>query len=742
MSGIKSEGEGDHPADAPAEDRGETPAGDTTPGDAGGTRRKASDEEGVTSASGEATSQEQLTAAVREGLRVAVNIFNDKVGAQGATFGFGLAGQAEAASAGPMPEASITAAVERYVHPGPYEEALGSLRSDGVVILAGAVGLGKRTGALALLRDVLPSEAPIVSLPPTADLQKLADRDYETGYGYVVFDWFGADLGRGAEHTWQRVCARMREANAYLIVTVTERPRRAPESVQYIAWRCPALDATLRAHLGDAALDTTIKEIVEHLPPETAMADIVHIANAVSEGAQPQSAVDEVLDQSERREVTEWFERKPTRRSILDITTLAFLVGVDERAFDTGRSRLEAALDHTMPVREPATPDQPAAGPTASDPAAAKPDDDASAPAAEPTMPQDRQQLRGNRLITLDREMVDGVARRALVFREEGFHRYVLEELADRYGVGFWDAVRSWLAEIVADETLRVPVANGLALLAYSAFDEIEASYLDPWAAGEHGWAHRHTAVFALWFMCFDEALVPVALRTTVRWATRGNTEQRRTAVIAFSGDLGVRHPYEAVNRLWQLIAQHNDLSEMAVVSVGNLFATLIARKAKAGLVIQLVSSRLRKASPYGKTRIRYRWTLRAALAVVEARNPVTGRPAIAEYLAGDPGRIATVGQIWAALLKHRPARHAALEALLKALRALEPLSDDAERDAKALGDALGEALPEAEHATLTTDFTKLARRAGARHQRSDALAQIMLAALERAHRRNPGGVS
>lgn len=730
MSGV--EGEGDRPvtsADDAAEDQRETSVKEAETG--AGSLRDTSGDNGTTGGSGgDATGGDKLVAAMQEGLKVAVNIFNGKVGAPGAAFGFGSVGQAESASTGPMPEATITSAVEHYVRPDAYEDALDALRSDGLVVLSGAVGLGKRTGALSLLRDVLPAGTPIVSLLPTVDLGKLADRDYKTGYGYVIFDWFGADGGREAEHTWQRLSVGMHEAGAYLAVTVTDRPRHTPESVRYIAWGCPGLSGTLREYLCDAVTEETIEEIVEHLPPQTAMADIVRIAGEVNGGTKPQAAVDKVLDQSKRREITAWFDEVPNRRLILDLTTLAFLVGVDERAFDTGRALLETALDRTMPVPEPET-------------ASGEPDDkEVPVPVAETAMLQDRQRLRENPLIRLASEVIDGVPRRGLVFREGGQRRYVLEELADRFGVGYWDAVRAWLSEVVEDQSLQLPVAEGLALLAYSAFEEIEDSYLDPWAAGGQGWPQRYTAVYTLWFMCFDEALAPIALRTVVRWAGHGSTGCRHTAVIAFSGELGVRYPSEAANRLWQLVAQHNKLSEAAAVGFGNLFATLIARDVKAELVINLLSTRLRRTSPYGKTRLRYRWTLLTAFAVVDTRNPVSGRPAISEYLVGNADRIAVVGRIWAALLRHRPIRHSALLALLKALRALESLSEDAERDAKALGDALGDALPEDEHAALTTDFTKLARSSAEGRTRSDALAQIMLSALDRAHRRSPGGVS
>jgi hypothetical protein len=713
MSDSKPEEEGVPPAEEPAEDGNEAPEPDMPNG--GG--RKAPVEDDASDRDGHAASPETV--------QVVNNHFWAGTRAGGATFGFGMAARSGAASTGPLEGATIVAAVEHYVRPRSYGDALGALRSDGVVVLTGAPGQGKQTGALALLRDVLPA-APIVSLPPNADLEKLAGRDYESGHGYVVFRWFGTNSGTEAEHAWQRVSARMRDAKAYLVVTAAERPRLTPESVRYVAWECPELGAALRAHTGDAVPEATIEEIVQHLPPGTSMTDIVRVAAKVGDGTEPRAAVDEVLQQSMRQEVTDWFDKEPARREIVDITTLAFLAGTDERAFDTARDRLSAAFEKAMPPPEP--------------PAAEPPGRGESAPGTETALPQDRQRLHGNPLITLTREVMEGVPRRAMVFREKDHRRYVLEQLTDRFGVRFWDAVRTWLAEMVVDRSLQMTVAYGLMLLAYAAFDEIEASYLNPWAAGKNGWPHRYTAVFTLWFMCFDETLDPVALRTAVRWATHGSPEQRRTAVMAFAGELGVRYPTEAANRLWQLIAQHNDLSEMAAAGFGSLFATLIAGRAKADPLIELIGARLQKTSPYGRTRVRYRWTLHTALAMFDIPSPATGRPAIAEYLVGDPDRIAAVGRIWAALLKNRPFRHQALRALLKALRALETLSADPERDARALGDALGEALPEDEHAALKTDFTRLARSGGGR-RRPDALAQIMLAALVRAHRRNHGGM-
>jgi hypothetical protein len=270
--------------------------------------------------------------------------------------------------------------------------------------------------------------------------------------------------------------------------------------------------------------------------------------------------------------------------------------------------------------------------------------------------------------------------------------------------------------------------------MSYRTYDEIESSYLVPWSRGENSWQGQVVAVYVLWFMYLDESLVPAALSTADWWAGQGTTEQRRTAIWAFSGEFGVRFPTHAARRLWQLVLQSNDLSQTAAVAFGELFATLTANDAEAGHVVRRLRAELDGLKYTGRARLRYKLTLLGVLAVLEARNGRSGNLAVMEYLRGHPERLRAVAELWAAVLKHRPCRHRALLSLLNALNSLEQLGgESAEQEARALGDGLGAALPQHEHQPFKTDFSALAARSNKRPARSAVLTKVLLSALDRA---------
>jgi hypothetical protein len=484
--------------------------------------------------------------------------------------------------------------------------------------------------------------------------------------------------------------------------------------------------------------DETIDAVAELAPEELAMGDLVRIAGRIAADKTAEEAVNDVLDEASRREVRQWFKAEPTRGQVLEVTVLAFVAGIVERDFEACLHALEDALEETWPAPKPGNPGS--SGPAEDQPksdhtTATNGSSPESAAVADAPMPQHRAaRVRDDGLIRLVRLRDGASTRRMLAFREDGYRRYVLEKLADLYPNEFWDAVRNWLNWLITYEQFQINVGAGLALLSYTTYEEIEFSYLEPWSDGEQGWEGKSTAVYVLWFMCLDEALVPVALRTAEAWAGRGTPHQRLTAIHAFAGELGVRFPTLAARRLWQLIRQENVLSKQAALAFGELFATLIAREGDAQHVIVHLHGQLRDLKPVGRTRVRYQLSLTAVLALLRTRNGRTGNPAIVEYLRDHPEWLAHVAELWARALQHRPFRGAALTALLNALNAIGRLSGpDAEREARALGDALGDALPEHEHEPLKTDFTTLAEHSRKQPERSAALTKILLAALDRA---------
>jgi hypothetical protein len=608
--------------------------------------------------------------------------------------------------------------VERYAEPGPYKSARAALAADRVVVLSGPRGCGKRTGGIVLLRDVLPADAPIVSLPPTATLDQLAKKkDYVAGRGYVVFDRLSTEKGREADHQWDVVRGRVSDSGAYLVVTTREQDGHPHESVRRIGWERPALATALRVHLGDTAADEVIADVEELMSADYTMADLVKVTERMVDGATAIDAVAAVLDQSELRAVEEWFAQDLTPEQIRDVTTQGFHPRVGARDFERYRSELETHLAKPPPTETGQEPTDTETRRT---------------PTAQPGV----ERMFKHDLIRLEKVVLDGVPRKLLVFKKDGYRRHVLEKLIDKFDIDSWDGVRKWLQEGILETHRLLPIASGLALLCHLSFDEVENSFLKPWSSGSAGWAGRYAAASTLWFMCLDEELRPIALRTADRWASYGSSEARFTAIVAFAGELGVRYPTEASRRLWQLIKQPNDLSLVAADAFGDLFANLISREGGGRQVVNHLSKQVTELTPFGRNRLLYKKSLlRAALAVVQARNPGTRRSAIIEYLCKRPEEIGVVARMWAALLRHRPFRSAALTALHNGLQALDTVTSSASDYARRLGDALGDALPEKERAQLAHDFAKRTRNPN-HADRSVALAKILITALEAARRR------
>ncbi|MEU4231261.1 hypothetical protein AB0F17_43795 [Nonomuraea sp. NPDC026600] len=662
------------------------------------------------------------------------NTFLGSVNMGGSMLGFGEGGAGGDGESGTGTSATgrlsptlVEAACACYIAPEePYEAAREALLDDRVVALVGAAGIGKRTGSVVLLREILGGDhPPIISLAPSATLDELRKRDYERGYGYAVFDRTGdrrallapkddkADTGwADSDHGWQSVSEKVHEAGAYLVVTTGPAAGRPPEAVRHVTWERPALAEVLRKRLDAGVHEEKLTAMVALLPEECAMADLVRVAQRVSAGSEPVDAVNDVLDQSGRREVRLWFDRAPSRREILDVTTLAFVTGVGDRAFEICRDLLERSLSEVWPAPRPA-----------------------KKPAEETHLQQDRaERLSEDGLIRFVRDNTTGWPHRTLAFREDSYRRYVLEELSERFRSAFWDAVKGWLDQLVVLREFSVDVAAGLALLSYTTFDEINYSYLEPWSLGENGWEGQVAAAYVLWFMSLDEALGPVALRTAEWWAGQGSTPQRLTAILAFQGELGIRYPTAAAKRLWQLLVQQNQLSEVAANAFGDFFAALVSAREKVGNVVKQLRSQLDDAQKTGKGRLRYELTLVAIVSVLWTRAPRTGNPASMEYLRDNPDRRQMIAEMWAAVLRYRPYRHDGLIALLDALNSLERLSGaNAEHDARALGDALGAALPVHEHEPFKRDFTNLIESSRKKPPRAAALTKVLLAALDRA---------
>ncbi|WP_054570777.1 hypothetical protein [Frankia sp. R43] len=632
---------------------------------------------------GEQAEPEAKAEAERNTFAQAYLTFNAPVYAPGSGFGsaWAVPGAGRRRATGRLDDQDVRAALDFYVRPAQYATALEALLENHVLVLEGQEGTGRRAAAIALLREVTDSH--IVMLPPVLTLQDHAERDYERGYAYLTIDHIRELRAHGEDVVWRAVRDRIRDAGAYLVITAEERTATRTEAVRHVRWSRPSLSAVLRAHLPDLP-EIDLAQLVEVIPPEWTTASVADVGRRIRAGEGIECAFD-VFDSTAASQVGAWFDRGRTQREIVEVTALCFTVGQSRRSFERLVERLDSQLTRRLAPPEDAGPrNLPAGG-----------------------LPEIRAAFSDpGGLIAVQAQESGEIARYAVAFRSAGYRRRVVEELSRRHDSRFWDAVRSWLEEVLDDCDPR-EVAAGLAHLARTDTDEVEHEYLERWAAGVIGPKGQLTASFTLWVMCFGDALSRFALRRAIRWTNEPDGERRHTALLAFSGELGLRYPTEAVRRFWQLITQDPRLSTQAQAGLANLFAALTHAEEDATVVLRTLGRHLDRFTRRGVDVRLTDLTMDTTLTVLSYRDPVDGRPAISSYLSSRPDQASLAARLWGGVIRHHGYRRRGMEALTAALAALDNI--DAGTDiAAGLGSALQRDLTAAELLTFRADLVGL----------------------------------
>ncbi|MFE4966391.1 hypothetical protein [Streptomyces sp. NPDC056660] len=617
--------------------------------------------------------------------------FYGALDASGALFGVGAAdsGNARRRAVGRLDAGEAEALVGSYVKPDCFGEALQALEEAGVVVLVGPPGTGKRSGAVALVEAVAEGSDHVV-LSPGRSLDDLAGGRvaFERGVGYVLLDWMGEETSATADFDWRRVRDTVREQGAHLVVT-TVHPTARVESVRYVPWALPDLAAVLRARLANAGCDgDTVRRAVGLMPGGCRITEVTAAAERIAGGARPAEVWQE-YGSSAAQPVRGWFELDRTPQEWAELTTLAFVTGAGYREVETCQERLEHWLEPAFP------------------PLFTEED---RAEAARRAVDR-RQSLARNALITAEERKDGALTRTALVFPQPQYRQWVLEELWSRRSTLFWDGVRDWLTELVSGQpglALQLSVAQGLALLARPAFDEVADNYLHSWAAGTAGRSGQSTANLVLQCMCLEENLAATALGIARGWARSISPALRSTATAAFSGALGVLFPTDAVHGLLQLMARRDGRPEEAAYALAGLVAVLAECGEDTGAVFRPLAYRLRVERETRTGRLNDH-TLDTVLTVLRARDARTRRLVCATLLQNDPRQTDRLGQLWAGVLENLPRRRLALRGLYATLCQLPAVSQEPKTVAERFGRAVGAALAPGERPGLPTALRQAA---------------------------------
>jgi hypothetical protein len=627
--------------------------------------------------------------------------------APGATFGVGSPGAAEAPLYGRLAESEVARVVQAFAEPSCYAEALAELRDQRVVILTGPAGIGKRAAAITMLERVKSPEQRIVGLAPGTTVEQLAARSFTEGMGYVIADMVDASISQeAAEFHWDNACRAVREAGAYLVVTIGTGARIARSAtVRSFAWQRPEVADVLRAHLGETVVEeAVIDKVADALGSGPSVRKVAEAARRLA--SQDGEHVTDLLDElaaNDLMAVAEWLDKEDAAiPAVLEAAALAFTVGLSEREFEEELRQLKGKIAEFAPEVDPTN--------------------DKVRDEIDLRFRQLRKHRADHPLVRIGLLPVAGttgsIAVRHVEFAKAAYRSHLIAELWRRLDRDFWTGLRGWLHDIAisGDPDLMASAATGLALLAQQAPDEVFDCYLDPWTAEDASWQEQLMAVYVLWRMSALGDLATLALQIAMQWATQGSRTQRRVATYAFSGELGARFPIDAVRRLTHLAEQGEPMAGNASVL---LFVTLATQGSAAAIVLSELQQRMnRKQDRPSADRV-----LDNIAYLLSIRDPRSGRPAVATFLMANPDRVADTAPLWARSLCVRPWRERAMAALLSTLGAIERgrRNEDGERSperlVRSLGAAIGEALPSSERAGLRPDLIDRNDRGGRRER-------------------------
>ena len=740
----------DPAAQPPSPDKGEAPGKRPSPGKA----REAASESDSDS---EREYREQLSDTVNNW--DSVTNYNNNMhfhgpvdmsgGVVGTSVGAGQGATARRSRTGRLPDDEVSVLCERFAEPAPFLAAAGALHRDQVVVLTGVSGLGKTASAVCLLRSAGAGELEIVS--PTITLEELSKHDFESGHGYLVEDWQDTRGANAAsDFQWRVLRDHVKDSRVYLVIITAA--AKAARSVSHFGWQAPSAERVLAAYLTGTDAEDVAAGIAGAIPAAYGVGQVASIGRRLAAG-EDESTIRKELSEDPARHVRQWLsaEKRPDKE-IEEVVALGFAAGQTERIFDVMLDRLDDTLRDVGLVGVP-------------DKDKDKDKDDKEDGGENAGRPQPTglrrvraERVRADGLFERKRDTSGGTSRDIMDFKGDeqqriAYRQHVLEQLWRDFDMTFWRAIRGWLAELIGDTmvtlfrdaTVQMSVAAGLALLARVAPDEVEESYLHPWASGELGWSGQQTAVYTLWWMARESSLAPVALRVATSWVNSGDPSAQWTAAAALSGELGAGYPVEAARRLWHLVGQSKEVRPDAIFALANLFATLTREGEDASQVLDLLKERLSRVSgrgaddgedgrprrnPLDDRRIRERVML-SILAVLIVRDPRTGQSSVSSFLGARPEHRPVVAELWAEVLRNRVYRQSALTALLEAVHGFKYVSDDPEAAAHALGDALSAALPVVEHKPFKADFTNLHAHSKRNKSLSAATIRALLSALE-----------
>ena len=642
---------------------------------------------------------------------IVINTFMKGVNATAANFGSNRAGVSQAALAretGPMRDADVDDAVEKFVAPVAFRQAAQVLDRCSLTVLYGPAGIGKRAGALALLRRDS-RRRPIVVLSPGLSIEELRRYDYKPGRDYLILDRSGGkDDTATLSYGFDELANELAHRDARLVITTTA-PRSEYAEGLSVAWEPPSSGELIDRYITDPSIAARVRAATDVASPR----EIVWIAEQLDVADGASAAIDDILEQAGLHTVTRWLDEDPPEDDVLLIVAVSFSIGLSETESEAMLTRLEwvVAGDHQQTE-----------------------DEQASKPVERLVRQRRHDRLTAIPILTR-RNVAAGMgianAESSLAFTSDATRVGVLEQMWGRYDLALWSPVKDWLDAVIdeADSRVALSVTAGLTLLAKPAPQYVLNSYLKPWA--EQPGSRRRAACYVIWHAAYDDALSSWALDCALTYARSPNANVKATAILCLAGSIGLRYPGEATRQLWRLCRKQGALGAEARSAI----VTLTRNAALAGnfdvTPLRYIASQLARSSDADRGS-RFKTALSVASALVAA-NDSGGKP-LAAALAELPDASPLLGRIWATALVHRPHRRTALDGLARTIDTLGRSDGGLDR-IRALGQPLLTHLSMAEQLLLRRELPPRLTALRAAPGNSEAIISALLEAGQ--HRRS-----
>lgn len=558
------------------------------------------------------------------------------------------------------------------IEPGIAADLADQLESEGMLVICGPEGSGRRSAALSTLRRCRP-DAAVIRLAPSSSYSDLAAHAFESGNLYLLNDQYDVDNEdpRDVSFNIKKLAEKLLENSAFLIVTRKSRPRTISTELSpswLRKWWAPDAASVFEAHAKDASVSLTPSDqdtLEELLQQMDRPGDVAQLVRLLADGSSLDDALVE-FSAVEEHQVIHWFANSDFGlRKLTLIIASAFMVdehrlNVEHKAADLAQrldpERTEIVSDGGLPKKR----------------------SDLWAELPIPTNEMNLPPLR---------------------FEQFRLRHAILSQLVDNYTGDIWQVVLGWATDLLETDRIEDGYCSsvGFAMADLDGIDStLVSQQLEQWSMGER--PHQIAAALAFQWMAVDAARSGSANSRAIEWTKSSNTRQAFCGSLALASQAGLTRPADSLNAQWELARRRPILRIAIARNIAELFGT-IEDKHLRSKILQWFYYRYCKASKEDLRGLDF--VERCIAETFHVRHVIANtESALRLHLESCEDDIDLVGLLWAKTVTSRKTRSLAIKAIARFFDRLDD-NDETRRLAGALSIAISNHLSRAQNASL-----------------------------------------